>query len=65
MPVNNLVRDMNFEIMPNTFRLPLGLFFILVLSLLLLLDDYQTISIIAQSPDENTDKKKIKIMVVV
>ena len=27
MPVNNLVRDMNFEIRTNTFRLALGLFF--------------------------------------
>ena len=60
MSVNNLVRDMTFEIRINTFRLALGLFSILVLSLLLLLDDHQTIPIIAQSSDENTDKKEDK-----
>ncbi|HEX7257895.1 MAG TPA: hypothetical protein VF242_07530 [Nitrososphaeraceae archaeon] len=60
MPVNNLVRDMNFEIRTNTFRLALGLFFILLLSLLLLFDDHHTIPIIAQSSDENTDKKEDK-----
>lgn len=51
---------MNFEIRTNTFRLALELFFILVLSLLLLFDDHQTIPIIAQSSDENTDKKEDK-----
>ena len=60
MPVINLVRDMNFEIRTNTFRLALGLFFILLLSLLLLFDDHHTIPIIAQSSDENTDKKEDK-----
>src|ERR687897_2487924 len=60
MPVNNLVRDMNFEIRTNTFRLALGLFFILILSLLLLFDDHQAIPIIAQSSDENKDKKEDK-----
>ena len=59
-----MVSDINFEIRTNTFKLALGLFFILVLSLLLLFDDHQSIPIIAQSSDENTDKKKIKIMVV-
>lgn len=51
---------MNIEIRSNIFRLALGLFFILVLSLLLLFDDHQTIPIIAQSSDENTDKKEGK-----
>src|SRR5918995_4800020 len=52
---------MNFEIRPNTYSLALGLFSILVLSLLLLFDDHQTIiPIIAQSSHENTDKKEDK-----
>lgn len=51
---------MNFELRTKIFRLALGLFFILVLSLLLLFDDHQTIPIIAQSSDENTDKKEDK-----
>ena len=51
---------MTFDIRINIFSLALGLFFILVLSLLLLFDDHQTIPIIAQSSDENTDKKEDK-----
>ena len=51
---------MTFDIRINTYSLALGLFSILILSLLLLLDDHQTIPIIAQSSDENTDKKEVK-----
>jgi len=48
---------MTFEIRINLFNL--GLFSILILSLLLLFVDYHTISIFAQS-SENTDKKEDK-----
>src|SRR5918994_1934640 len=52
---------MTCDIRINIFSLALGLFSILVLSLLLLFDDHQTIiPIIAQSSDENTDKKEDK-----
>ena len=51
---------MTFDIRINIFSLALGLFSILVLSLLLLFDDHHTIPIIAQSSDENTDNKEDK-----
>ena len=53
---------MTFKIRINTFSLALGLFSILVLSLLLLLfDDFQTIiPITVQSSAENTNKKEDK-----
>ena len=50
---------MNFKIRINTFSLALGLFSILVLSLLLLFDDHHNIPINAQS-SENTNKKEDK-----
>ena len=50
---------MNFKIRINTFSLALGLFSILVLSLLLLFDDPHNIPITAQS-SENTNKKEDK-----
>ena len=50
---------MTFEIRINTFSLAFGLFSILVLSLLLLFDDHQTIiPITAQPSAENTNKKE-------
>ena len=49
---------MNFEIRINTFSLALGLFSILVLSLLLLFDDHQIIPIVAQSSSEENPNKK-------
>src|ERR671910_864219 len=50
---------MTCDIRINIFSLALGLFSILVLSLLLLFDDHQTIiPITAQPSAENTDKKE-------
>ena len=52
---------MTFEIRINTFSLAFGLFSILVLSLLLLFNDHQTIiPITAQPSAENTNKKEDK-----
>ena len=51
---------MTFDIRINIFSLTLGLFSILILPLLLLLDDYQTIHIVAQSSEKNPNKKEDK-----
>ena len=51
---------MIFETRISTFSFSLGLFSMLVLSLLLLFDDHQIIPISAQSSPENTNKKEDK-----
>jgi hypothetical protein len=51
---------MIFETRINIFSFSLGLFSMLVLSLLLLFDDHQIIPISAQSSPENTNKKEDK-----